>query len=435
MKYLQEIRARSQDPELLEDLYQAALQEGENDEFTAALLACHQESPDNLLFAAWHYRLRQLVQDEPTRPQPVNWKLALPLSALTGLLFWILSNPRFDLPGPMPYFFLVWALAGACSVIAFLTLTAGKGRKSAAWIVAGLVGIGIYVILLLAGSGRQDYQILMMLHLPLLAWVGVGLSVLGAQSDHRNRFAFLIKSGEVFITGGLFLMAGVAFGGITVGMFEALGISLSEEVLRFLAAGGSGLMPVLAVAIAYDPLRGPAAQKFGEGLAKLISTLMQFLLPLTLLVLLVYLFVIPFNFLEPFRNRDLLIVYNVMLFAVMGLLIGATPMRERGLSPAHGRALRLGILAVAILAAIVSLYALSATVYRTIQGGITINRLTIIGWNSINIGILFLLIYKQVKDGPAQWLRSLQWTFSRATIAYMLWALFLVIAIPWLFRG
>jgi hypothetical protein len=153
---------------------------------------------------------------------------------------------------------------------------------------------------------------------------------------------------------------------------------------------------------------------------------------LTLLVLIVYLFFIPFNFMQPFRNRDILIVYNVMLFAVMGLLIGVTPMQKEDLPERYHGALRTGILAVAGLTLLVSLYAMSATVYRTALGGFTLNRLTVIGWNTINIGILALLIYKQFKHGAGVWIRSLQSTFSTGTIAYVVWALFLVLATPWL---
>jgi hypothetical protein len=205
--------------------------------------------------------------------------------------------------------------------------------------------------------------------------------------------------------------------------------------MRVLIAGGAGLVPVLAVAGVYDPHVRPIAQRFQQGLGKVIYTLMRLLMPLTLLVLVIYLFVIPFNFMEPFRKREVLIVYNVMLFAVMGLLIGATPVRAADLSEKQQSALRTGMLAVAVLATLVSLYALSATVYRTVLGGMTMNRLTVIGWNSINISILALLIYKQFRDGRAQWIRSLQSAFSLGTVGYIAWALFLTLAIPLLFKG
>ena len=435
MNYLQEIRAAQGDPKRLEELYQTARREQDEDEFRAAMLSSYRESPDSVLYAAWYYRLQQVPKRDEAEGRAINWKLAVPLSAVTGLVFWILSNPRFEFPNGMPYLMLVWALVGGCAIIAFLTITAGVNVKPASPIVAGLLVIGLYVTLFAMSQHRQHYRNLMLLHLPLLAWVGAGFSILGPRSDHQNRFAFLIKSIEVFITAGLYLGAGGAFVGITIGMFDALDIKLSDEVMRILIAGGAGLVPVLAVAGVYDPHVRPIAQRFQQGLGKVIYTLMRLLMPLTLLVLVIYLFVIPFNFMEPFRKREVLIVYNVMLFAVMGLLVGATPVREWDLSEKQQSALRVGILAVAALAALVSLYALSATVYRTVLGGMTMNRLTVIGWNSINIGILALLIYKQFRDGRAQWIRSLQSTFSLGTVGYIAWGLFLTLAIPLLFKG
>jgi len=280
----------------------------------------------------------------------------------------------------------------------------------------------------------NHYLDLAAIHIPLLCWIALGISVLGFKSNQEDRFAFLIKSIEVLITAGLFLIAGMVFVGITIGMFEALNISLSEIWLRFLVAGGIGLIPVLAVATVYDPKTPPSEQDFDQGLSRFIATMMRMLLPLTLGVLVIYILVIPFNFLEPYNNRDVLIVYNLMLFAIMGLLLGATPIGGVDLSPKLQKWLRRGIILVAALASLVSIYALSATIFRTIGGGWTINRLTIIGWNMINISILFWLIFKQFKTGQEKWIDSLHSVFSQASLPYLVWGLFIVIAIPWLFR-
>ena len=126
---------------------------------------------------------------------------------------------------------------------------------------------------------------------------------------------------------GLFAIAGGIFTAITVGLFEALAVTLPEVVMRLIVFGGVGLIPVLAVAVIYDPGVTPAEQSFDEGLSKVIATLMRVLLPLTLIVLVVYLAFIPFRFWEPFQNRDVLIIYNAMLFAVIALLVGATPIK------------------------------------------------------------------------------------------------------------
>ncbi|PJF33658.1 MAG: hypothetical protein CUN49_18055, partial [Candidatus Thermofonsia Clade 1 bacterium] len=101
----------------------------------------------------------------------------------------------------------------------------------------------------------------------------------------------------------------------------------------------------------------------------MIAALMRALLPLTLVVLVIYLGFIPFRFLEPFQNRDVLIVYNAMLFAVIALLVGATPIQPEQLAPALRVWLRRGLVAVAALAIVVSLYALAAIGYRTWEGG------------------------------------------------------------------
>jgi magnesium-transporting ATPase (P-type) len=273
----------------------------------------------------------------------------------------------------------------------------------------------------------------MAIHLPLLAWAGVGAFLVAGHRDPVNRFTFLIKSLEVFIFGGLFLLAGVVFTGITTALFAALDVEFPDAVMRLFIAGGVGLVAVVAVAVMYNPTLPPAEQAFNEGLSKLVALLMRLMLPLTLLVLLVYVAFIPFNFRAPFDNRDVLIVYNLMLFAVVALLVGATPVSLTGISPRLARWLRLGIMAVAALALLVSLYALAAILYRTAFDRLTPNRLTFIGWNLINIGLLILLLFFQMRVKEGRWLAALYRAYSAGTVAYAVWTIVVILALPWLF--
>jgi len=300
--------------------------------------------------------------------------------------------------------------------------------------LAIVTGISMLLDKFVARQTSSYYQVLLVPHLALLAWASIGVCLIGVRSSTGNRFAFLVKSIEVFVTGGVYLIAGMAFGAITLGMFAALSIELPDVLLRLITIGGASLIPVIAVATIYDPLADPQDQDFKQGLSRFIATLMRLLLPLTLGVLVIYLFVIPFNFLEPFKNRDVLIVYNAMLFAIMGLLVGATPLSLEEVSPRLQRALRSGIQAVAILAVLVSLYALSALLYRTVEGGITINRLTMIGWNVINIALLVLLILRQLGKGEQPWNERIQGLFSLGAYAYVGWSLFVVLVMPFIFR-
>jgi hypothetical protein len=438
MNLVPEIQSAKNDPQKLEQLYQAAQQEGQMEDFQSALLTFYQEAPDNLLYAAWFYRIQQTAETTVKTRREVNWLLAIPLSILTGLIFWALSDfETLVYQNHLPYLALWWSPIATMSALVFITITAKKNQARAVALGVGLVATVIYVMLAAPALGIpgkiNNYLDLAAIHLPLLCWIALGISVLGFKSSVADRFAFLIKSIEVMITAGLYLIAGIILGGITIAMFQALSISLSDIWLRLIAAGGFGLLPVLAVASVYDPAKAPSEQDFEQGLSKFIATMMRLLLPLTLGVLVIYIFVIPFNFLEPFENRDVLIVYNLMLFAIMGLLVGVTPMHGDDLSHQLQKWLRRGIITVAILTEVVSLYALAATVYRTIGGGFTINRVTIIGWNTVNIVILLVLIVRQFKASREEWIASLKSVFSLATNPYLIWVLFILIILPFLF--
>ena len=435
MKYLTEIQASINSPDQMEELYQNARGMNEETEFRADLQEVLDKSPDNLLLTAWHARFEHLPL--PKVKRSTNWVLAVGLGIITGLILWAVTNPDWLFMGFIPSFLLIWSPIVAIPTLIFLAVVSKKNYLFTAISAIGLIVATVYIFLLAPGMPKnygRDYTTLMVITLPLLCWMGLGIAVLRFKSATGNRFAFLIKSIEVMITAGVYLIFGVAFGLITVGMFSALNVTLPDLVMRLVVAGGFGLIPIMAVATMYDPLVEPQAQDFNQGLSKFVSTMMRILLPLTLIVLVIYLFVIPFNYMAPFQYRDLLIVYNVMQFGIIGLLIGATPLRLDDLSPKIQTWLRRGIIAVSILALVISLYALSAVVYRTTHDVVTLNRLTIVGWNIINIVILGFMIYTQFSQQSAPWHERIQNVFSRATTAYLIWSLFLVLALPLIFR-
>ena len=435
MSYITQIHASQNSPQQLEALFQGARRNHEADAFSADMQACYVAEPDNPLYAAWYYRLQNELEGE--KKAGANWKLAIPLAAANGLVLWALAQPALTSPGGAPYLLWVAAPITALFVMAFLILTSRKNTRQAVLLGIGLAVITSLSVLLDSLVSRQtskDYELMLAANLALLSWAAVGLSLIGARSTVSNRFAFLVKSIEVFVTGGVYLIAGMVFGGITLGMFEALSITLPESILRLMAIGGVGLIPVIAVATGYDPLVDPQDQDFHQGLSRFIATLMRLLLPLTLGVLVIYLFVIPFNFFQPFQNRDVLIVYNAMLFGIMGLLVGATPLSLDEVSPRLGRVLRGGILAVAILAVLVSVYAISALLYRTVGGGVTLNRLAITGWNAINIALLLLIIIRLMRKTKSLWNERIQGVYSLGTYPYVVWSLFVVLVTPLIFR-
>jgi len=435
MKFITEIQAGINDPEQLENLYQLSKQSNEEAEFRADLQELYEKSPGNLLLSAWHSRFEHLPLPKPKRT--TNWGLAAVLGIITGLILWGISSPQWVFNDQIPYLLFLWSPIATITSLIFLVAISKKNLQYAVIAGVGLVIASVYILLISPDQAllpSRDYLILMMIQLPLLCWIALGVGVMAFRSTTRNRFSFLIKSIEVMITAGVYLIFGLAFGGITFGMFAALNITLPDIIMRLIALGGFGLIPIFAVATMYDPQVSPEAQDFSLGLSKFVFTIVRLLLPLTLLVLVVYLFVIPFNFMAPFQNRNLLIIYNVMQFAIIGLLIGATPIKLDELSEKFQIWLRRGIIAVAILTLLISLYALSAVIYRTVLEGITLNRTAIIGWNVINIVILITLVVTQLRKNLLGWHERLQNVFSKATTAYLVWSLLLIVLLPLIFR-
>ncbi|HEV2237962.1 MAG TPA: hypothetical protein VGR57_14980, partial [Ktedonobacterales bacterium] len=345
--YLPAIRAAAADPQALEDLYTAARRAHAADRFSADVLTAYHAQPENMLYAAWFYRLRGAM---PAR-QVAYWQQAIPLSILLGLALWLLSAPNLtiELINPngremyYPVLALLWAPVTGAFIIGFLALAVRQHIARAGLVIAGLAALTAYVLFvpgLRSAATQTSYLTLMLAHVPLLAWCGLGLFVLGWGSSALNRFAFLTKSIEVIGTAGVASIVGVIFVGLTVALFAALGINLDQNVARIFLLGGGGLIPVLAVAAVYDPELGPSEQEFRRGFGRILVVSLQALLPLALLMLVVYIAFIPFNFGQPFTHRDVLIVYNVLLFAAMGLLLGVTPIAAGEVAPRLGRLLR-----------------------------------------------------------------------------------------------
>lgn len=447
MQYDELMETFAKDPEQLERLYREAAESGESGAFQSAIERQRAAAPGNMLYDAWHYRLSWAAGQ--TRAAFTNWGWAIPPAIINGLLLWFFSDDaRFGVPiargatggfaeSYFPVIFLLVAPISAGLIMVYLTGAGRRGWKPAGFISLGLLAAVAYVMLAYPRMGTRLYQeqylTLMAMHLPLLAWAGMGLFTLQGRRGDRERFAFLIKSLELFVSGGLFVIAGGLFVAITVGLFEAIDVTMPDTVQRLLLAGGAGLLPVIATAIIYNPGLPPSEQAFDEGLSKLLAMLTRIMLPLAVLVLLIYLAFIPFNFFKPFENRDVLIVYNGMLFAVIGLTLGATPIKPAAMPGGDGRWLRRGIVALAALAAIVSLYALAAILYRTAIDRLTPNRLAFIGWNAINIGLLLLILLLQARDRGGRWLGELQRAFAKGAVVYAVWTLVMIVALPWLF--
>lgn len=428
------LREAASDPERVERLYQQARARGDAERFQHAVATTYQEAPDNLLYGAWFYRLAAPSEESAPR-HGANWRVAVPLSIGLALIVWLLSSPGLTLTRGTPLLLVLWSPLVAAGIVAYLVLTSRAHVMRAVVALVALAGITVYVLALYETNvipDRMTYLTLMLLHIPLLSGAAVVLALLGWPFSARDAFGFLTKSLETAGTAGVASIAGGIFVGLAAGMFAALSVKIPELFIRLLVIGGAGLIPILAVASVYDARVPAGEQDFRRGLGRILAILFRALLPLTLLVLVIYLLVIPFNFRAPFESRDVLIIYNALLFAVLALLVGVTPVSTADLPHQLHRALRWGIVAVTALVVVVSVYALAAVVYRTAADHLTMNRVAVIGWNVLNIGLLIALLAGQARAGRDRWIPALHQTFRLGVPLYIVWGLALVLALPWL---
>ena len=433
MKFLDLIRQNQNHPANLENLYRQALRQNTAEEFAQDIQAVRGEAPDNILYAAWFYRLQVAVGEA----RVIFWKFALPMAILCGFVLWGISDDTFQFVDRMPFFMVVaFPLAGVCA-LGYLALSEQLHYRRAVVLTVLLALFTLYPILVVPTMptwAQGPAADLVTLHLPLLAWAALGIFLTGLKGAPQARFTFLIKSLEVVTTGGLFAVAIGIFFTVTMGLFNALNVTISDLFQRLIVAGIGGMVPVFAVAIVYNPLLSSEEQDFTQGLSRFLTNLLRMMIIPTLIVAVIYVVFIPFNFMRPFFNRDVLFIYNGMLFAVMALLVGATPVHQDELSQNLQIWLRRAILMVASLAVLVSLYALAAILYRTLTDTLTMNRLVVIGWNIINIATLSWMIFQQFRHKDEEWALASKKAFSLAAIAYTVWAAFIIVFIPLIFR-
>jgi len=380
---------RAGDSAGIERLFRTAQTEGHEETFREALRDCAASHPNKVLYRAWCLRLD--VDPGDLASEGGRYRgLLIGASALVGLGMALLAQGRAPVPIPGeadPLFWVGWAPLLTLGILAFLARFEGSAPARIRYAVAaaGVVAVALFVGLTFGGR-TDDVAMLAALHLPFVCWAAVGAALcMGHPDSSRQAYAFLVKSVETVLTGGLFFGAGMVFAGLTYGIFNVLGVSWPEDELRVVVAWAVGAIPMLALGAVYDPAFPPAGQDWQTGLTRTLRILSRLLLPPALGVLLIYvLWFIPAYFWKPFEEREVLIVYNITILAILVLMT----LVISGTADEMGERLRNAVAVMGGMTLILNLYALAAVGTRTLTFGLTPNRMAVLGWNTATLAIL-----------------------------------------------
>lgn len=363
-----------------------------------------------------------------------HWTAAVAVAVATGIAFLLLSGDGLPVPNPevaRQLFWAGWSPVAAAAIIAFLAITSGT------WTRSHKIGLAIAAATAVAGwsadASNFGVAVLVAMHVPLVAWGAVGVAAMSdGAARGREAYAYCVRSMETVIVGGIFLGMGGIFAGLTAGLLSVFEIEPAERLITGLAAFGIGVIPVLAVATVFDPSTPLTAQK-PTGLARLLRIVTWLLLPAALWVLALYVvWLIPVYFWRAFEERAVLAAYNATVMAIVALIIAAAAPRASG-DGSSPRLLRYALGAVGGLGAVLNVYALAAITSRVLEYGWTPNRHVVLGWNVVTLLLLASLVTR-LWPVASDRLDAVRDAAGRAVILPVLWAFWLIAAMPWLFR-
>ena len=284
--------------------------------------------------------------------------------------------------------------------------------------------ISLIFINLLPADNKSDTLILSCIHLPVLLWSVLGFSYVGDNiKDYHKRLDFLRYNGELVIMSGLILIAGGILTGITIGLFEVIGIKIEKFYFDYIAVFGLAAVPVVATYITQT--NPQLVNKVSPVIAKIFS-------PLVLIMLVAYLAAILFSGKDPYNDRDFLMVFNLLLIGVMAIILFSIAATSRKNENRTGSFI---LFALSIVTVIVNGIALSAILFRISEWGITPNRLAILGANILMLTNLLIVTFRLFKNVSKKAdINEVENSISMFLPVYILWAIIVIFIFPFIFH-
>ncbi len=288
--------------------------------------------------------------------------------------------------------------------------------------ITSILLAALYINLLPSQDG-SDTVVLACIHLPLFLWGIFGLVFSGSDTKNLNkRLTYLQYNGETIIVGGILLLAGGLLTGITIGLFELIGLNIIDVYFQYIAVYGLAAAPLLATLITQS--NPELVNKVPPIVAKIFS-------PLVLIMLSCYLVAIAYAGKNPYSDRDFLLLFNLLLLGVMALIFFSV-VESVGEKKVSLMTWVLGSLSLITL--LVNGIALSAIAFRISEWGITPNRLAVLGVNLVMLVHLVMVSWKLIQTvrGKSK-LEEVGLTLVRYLPIYLIWTAIVIFLFPVLF--
>ena len=341
--------------------------------------------------------------------------LAIKVPSLFGLditgdddavLFYVRNLSLFALPALAAYF--AWQRRVGLRVIGVLALL----------FILGAVAANAYPL-----AADSQSIVLTAIHLPLALWLVVGVAYMGGdwRSD-RRRMDFIRFTGEWLIYFILIGLGGGVLIGFTMGTFDAIGLDAEEFIQSWLLPCGAMAAVVVSAWLV------EAKQSVIENMAPVLTRVFT---PLFAATLLAFLVAVVWTNKGIDVERDVLILFDLLLVIVLGLLLYAISARDPVARPGLFDKVQFALLVSALIIDVMVLLAITG---RITEWGFTPNKTAALGENVILLTNLAwsAWLFLGFLRGRMPFARLERWQ-TRYLVVYAVWAWTVVLAFPLVF--
>ena len=289
--------------------------------------------------------------------------------------------------------------------------------------IIAIVISAIYVNLI-PNYNKSDSAMLVGIHLPMFLWSILGYAYIGAKlNDHPRKIEFLKFNGDLIIMCGIILLSCMVFTLITFGLFELINIKIEENYFRYFAIWWIAAIPMIASFLLQN--NPQLINKVSPIIAKIFT-------PLVFINLFIYLTAVIYTGKYPYNDRNLLLVFNVLLIGVMALIlfsVAEAGKNNKGLFTLYI------LFGLSILTIIINSIALSAISFRILQYGMTPNRIAVLGGNIlifIHLLMVSLKLFKSVRNKAK--IEEVETSIAQFLPIYSIWTAIIVFILPFIFH-
>lgn len=414
-----QIKQNLNNPEELERLYRQDSRAFEDD-----FAHLEPEYEKDGFYRFWKARLDFGKRDAAHRIPIAEISAMVIACVVAGLLIKLPAIFDIDLKSYMFYEKNAGLIAFMGLSLYLIWATGISGWKNLLFAAACFIVPAVYVNLLPAES---DYRsvILTYIYLPLMLWCIFGIIHTGFDFlNNDKRITFIRYNGDLAIITGLIFIAEVALAALTIGLFEAIGLSVQKFYSMTFLTVGAVSAPVIGAFI---------LRNYPYIINRLAPVIASIFSPLVLVTLIVYLFTVVIYGRDPFTDRNFLLAFNLMLVGVTGVIVFSVS--EISMS-GRKRFSNAVIFILAIVTLLINIVALSAIFYRLGEYGISSNRIAVLVSNLlvfVNLILIAIDLYK-VTFRNAE-ITRVELTIAKYLPVYFIWTVIVVFTFPLIFRA